>query len=82
MCVLTFRTNTHMDVELGFMIPFGVVYFVLIVESQGREITGRTYYALLRDCTHTALEINSSVQGNPPIRAYCIPESVEEGPRE
>lgn len=58
------------------MIGFGAVYFVLIVERAGREIADRTYYALLRDCTYYAAEINYSIQGNPPIRAYCIPESV------
>ena len=58
------------------MIGFGAVYFVLIVERAGNEIANRTYYALLRDCTYYATEINFSIHGNPPIRAYCIPESL------
>ena len=58
-----------------YMIDFGVIYFVLIIERLGEEITDRVYYAVLDDCLHTAIQLNHSYTGNPPIRAYCLPET-------
>jgi len=58
------------------MIEFGVIYFVLVVQSMGEEIADRVYFALLGDCVYMARELNSTYTGNPPVRAYCIPETV------
>ena len=60
------------------MIEFGFVYYVLIIQSLGVEIADRVYYALLSDCVYTARELNSTYRGSPPIRAYCIPETVKQ----
>lgn len=57
------------------MIEFGFVYYVLIIASMGEEIADRVYYSKLSDCVYTARELNSTYTGNPPIRAYCIPET-------
>ena len=59
------------------MIEFGLVYFVLVIESMGKEITDRIYYAKLSDCTYIARELNFTYTGAPPIRAYCIPETMK-----
>ena len=64
-----------MDVCIRTMIDFGVIYFVLIMERLGKEITDRVYFALLSDCTEMALELNFYNNTNPPINAYCIPET-------
>ena len=42
----------------------------------GEEIADRVYFALLSDCVYMARELNSTYTGNPPVRAYCIPETV------
>ncbi len=57
------------------MIDFGVIYFVLIIERLGQEIANRVYFALLSDCTEMAQELNWANRTNPPIYAYCIPET-------
>ena len=59
------------------MINFGVIYFVLVIESMGVEIADRVYFALLSDCVYMARELNSTYTGSPVIRAYCVPETVE-----
>ena len=66
------RTTINM-----YMIEFGLVYFVLVIESMGKEITDRVYYSKLSDCTHIARELNFTYTGAPPIRAYCIPETMK-----
>ena len=53
-----------------------MIYFVLVIQSMGEEIADRVYFALLSDCVSMARELNSTYMGNPPIRAYCIPETV------
>ena len=60
------------------MIEFGVIYFVLVIQSLGEEITDRVYFAKLSDCTYMARELNFTYTGSPPIRAYCIPETVKD----
>ena len=59
------------------MIEIGAIYFVLVIESLGKEIADRVYYAKLSDCVYTARELNSTYMGSPVIRAYCIPETLK-----
>ena len=75
MCTIALCCYTHMDVCIRTMIDFGVIYFVLIIERLGEEITNRVYFALLSDCTEMAQELNWHNRTNPPIQAYCIPET-------
>ncbi len=62
------------------MIEFGAIYFVMIIESLGKEIADRTYFAKLSDCTYMARELNFTYTGSPVIRAYCIPETIKSKP--
>ena len=64
-----------MQRDIYCMIDFGVIYFVLIIERLGQEIANRVYFALLSDCTEMAQELNWANRTNPPIYAYCIPET-------
>ena len=59
------------------MIEFGLVYYVLIITSLGEEIADRVYYSKLSDCVYTARELNSTYTGSPPVRAYCVPETIK-----
>ena len=51
--------------------------FLLIVKIGGEEVSPRTHFFNIYDCTAIAHEIRFSYTGNPPLQAYCIPGVVE-----
>ena len=53
-----------------------VVVFFLITTMAGEEIAPRIYYYNSTQCVFVAREL-SMQSGNPPIRAYCIPGTLE-----